>query len=248
MCRSVIQPGLERAVDPNLQSQLSSYVSRAGTVLGSGARQGGQLLSTGLHSSSEILRREAGLNVGDLGAGYLDKVTGRGAGGGYAALDTHNAPAGADSNDFFDSHMGASLGAGAGERGGGGSGSGSASRGFGTPSTGRSSPLAYRDDSSSGAVDMGRAASPVPVAPTPPPPTIREGGWASLAPQSVARTAAAGGGGGAGSGRASPAGSTSSASARKLTQPPPLPSSSVKQQAQKADDDWDDFGKDDKWD
>lgn len=105
-----MQPTLERAVDPTLQSQLSSYVSKASSVLGEASRRGGEALAAGLHTGGDLLRRDLGVNVGDLGAGYVERVTGRGAGGGYGQVGTFEVPS-ADAQehgdaDFFGDHLG----------------------------------------------------------------------------------------------------------------------------------------------
>ncbi|CAD6575688.1 MAG: Zn finger-containing GTPase- Activating Protein for ARF [Cyphobasidiales sp. Tagirdzhanova-0007] len=72
---SVIQPGLSKAADPDLQSQLYGYVSNATKVVGEGARKGGELLGDGLRAGSGYARQQ-GYDVGDLGAGYVDSVAG----------------------------------------------------------------------------------------------------------------------------------------------------------------------------
>ncbi|BGP36320.1 ADP-ribosylation factor GTPase-activating protein gcs1 [Rhodotorula kratochvilovae] len=158
---SVIQPGLERAHDPALQSQLSTFSTRALTTLSGAARVGGQVLSTGLESGSTFLRQQ-GVDVGDLGAAYVDRATGRGAGEGYGRVGEDHAP-GAHSalepgrGDFF------------GDYGVGGSG--------GSPDVGGASPAAVGGGGgSAGFQDMPRAEP--------------AGSWADLAPQAAARKAA----------------------------------------------------------
>ncbi|KAK4055082.1 Zn finger-containing GTPase- Activating Protein for ARF [Microbotryomycetes sp. JL201] len=215
---SVLQPTLERAGDPNLQSQLASYVTKGVSVLGDGARQGGQLLSSGLHSGSEYLKRDMGLDVGDLGAGYLDRATGRGRGQGYGyvgseaptAYDSREGTLGETADEFF-----------AREMGGGGSGAN-----------------AYRDDDSDGfdrsarssntASRASRTATPssVPTIAGPEVPTDQDA-WAKLAPQSVARARST-----------TPNSQTISrpSSAQNTTAPV-----SKTAAAKKKDDDWDDF-------
>ena len=85
---SVIQPGINRAADPALQENLYSYVSSAKEVLGEGARRGGAVLGDGLRAGSGYARQQ-GLQVGDLGANYVDKYTGAGNGQAY---DGYGAP------------------------------------------------------------------------------------------------------------------------------------------------------------
>lgn len=169
--RSVIQPGLERAGDPALQSQLSTFSTKAFTTLSTVTRAGGQVLSTGLESGSTFLRQQ-GVEVGDLGARYVDRATGRGAGEGYGSVGEQHAPGGHSASepgkgDFF------------GEYGVGGSSGGS-------PDVGRTSPAAggFRD------MPTARRESPAPAsAPTSAPQVT--GSWADLAPQAAARKAAA---------------------------------------------------------
>ncbi|SGY37690.1 BQ5605_C003g01861 [Microbotryum silenes-dioicae] len=105
---NVLQPTLEKAVDPNLQSQLSGFVSKAGNVLGEASRTGGGYLAAGLQTSSQYLKREVGVDVGDMGAGFVDRATGRGAGQGYVQVGGHQAPEGTEDHeaDFFNEHMG----------------------------------------------------------------------------------------------------------------------------------------------
>ncbi|KAM0793617.1 hypothetical protein ACM66B_001050 [Microbotryomycetes sp. NB124-2] len=181
---SVVQPAMERAVDPNLQSQLASYVTKGVSALGDGARQGGQLLSSGLHSGSEYLKRDIGLDVGDLGAGYLDRATGRGRGQGYGyvgsdaptAYDSREGTLGETADEFFAREMG-------GDR--------------------NDRVSAYRDDDShngdgfsessrsnvaSRASRTGTPSANVPTIAAPQVPTDQDA-WAKLAPQSAARTA-----------------------------------------------------------
>lgn len=169
--RSVIQPGLERAGDPALQSQLSTFSTKAFTTLSTVTRAGGQVLSTGLESGSTFLRQQ-GVEVGDLGARYVDRATGRGAGEGYGSVGEQHAPGGHSASepgkgDFF------------GEYGVGGSSGGS-------QDVGRTSPAAggFRD------MPTARRESPAPAsAPTSAPQVT--GSWADLAPQAAARKAAA---------------------------------------------------------
>ncbi|GAA6051906.1 hypothetical protein JCM3770_006568 [Rhodotorula araucariae] len=163
---AVIQPGLERAHDPALQSQLSTLSTRALSTLSTAARAGGQVLSTGLESGSTFLRQQ-GVDVGDLGAAYVDRATGRGAGEGYGHVGEAHAP-GAHSvhepgrgggGDFFGDY-----GIGGDSRDGGGQRATSLAAGTSgfretTPSRAESAPAAT-------------------------------GSWADLAPQAVARKAA----------------------------------------------------------
>lgn len=227
-------------------------MTRGVTVIGQGARQGGQLLSTGLHSGSEILRRDAGLDVGDLGAGWLDRATGRGRGMGYGyvgadapgAHDSREGTLGETADEFFAREMGPGddvdagwdedtrgTGGGAAARGGTG-GFGSRRAGTGAAAgSGRSTPSSQRNGPAASAAvigGQGRTLSPPAAAPVPQVPQD-EDAWAKLAPQSAARAASVTSKNGT-SGRASPATSMSSQS---------KPASSVA--TKKKDDDWDDF-------
>ncbi|GAA5982261.1 hypothetical protein JCM11641_006242 [Rhodosporidiobolus odoratus] len=181
---SVLQPTLERANDPALQSQLSAFSNRAVTTLGSAARSGGQILSTGLEQGSTILRRDLGVDVGDLGASYVDRATGRGAGEGYGQVGEMHAPSGHSGQEpgkgnFFDEQLG----------GGGGAsevGSPDFSRYHDMPTVGagRSSP-----PPSAAALATTTTRARV-ASPPPPPPSQTDLSWDSLAPQSAARRAA----------------------------------------------------------
>ena len=130
----VVQPGMQKALDPNLRTQMSAYVSKAGEVLGEAGRQGGTALSGAMRAGSEVAKRDLGVDVGDLvrsflitarlncanrrnvqGAGYLEKISGtRGSGGGYSAVGSDQALNRQESGlertetDFFDSHLGQS--------------------------------------------------------------------------------------------------------------------------------------------
>lgn len=101
--RSVVQPTMERANDPNLHSSLQSYYTTASSTLVSSARAGGSLLASGLADGSNLLKQQ-GYNVGDLGSGYLERATGRGAGEGYGRVGEVEAPREGgerDEDDFF---------------------------------------------------------------------------------------------------------------------------------------------------
>ncbi|BGP12341.1 ADP-ribosylation factor GTPase-activating protein gcs1 [Rhodosporidiobolus nylandii] len=179
---SVLQPTLERASDPALQSQLSAFTSRATTTLGSAARTGGQLLSTGLEQGSTILRRDLGVDVGDLGAHYLDRATGRGAGEGYGRVGEEHAPAGASGQepgrgDYHDDFFSEQLGAGVAKDNGG-------FRDMPTVRAGGSSPAP-----STSASAPARKLSPPPPSQPQPQPSVEGLSWESLAPQSAARRA-----------------------------------------------------------
>jgi len=175
--RSVLQPTIERAHDPALQSQLSTLSGRALSTLSTVTRAGGQALSTGLESGSTFLRTQAGVDVGDLGARYVDRATGRGAGEGYGSVGEAHAP-GAHSasepgrGDFF------------GDYGVGGASGGS-------PELGR----AGAQDAAGGFRDMPTAAAAASARRTEPPQSVPApqvtGSWADLAPQAAARKAAA---------------------------------------------------------
>ncbi|GAA5877298.1 hypothetical protein JCM16303_006234 [Sporobolomyces ruberrimus] len=189
---SVIQPGIERAHDPALQSQFSSFLSTATSSLSSVAKTGGQVLSTGLESSSQFLKRDLGVDVGDLGAHYLDKATGRGAGEGYGRVGEEWAPNAASRHepgegDFFDDQLG---GSGGGSRG--------RSSGYGTPTINGATTVAggsglgraggFKDDD--GFEDMPRTQPVKSISPPPPPPPQVEGDWSSFAPKAAAARAA----------------------------------------------------------
>lgn len=177
--RSVVQPTLERAGDPALASQFSSYVSKAGTVLSEGARVGGGALASGLQAGSSVLKRDLGVDVGDLGAHYVERATGRGAGQGYGQVgfSAPSAEQQEEGDDFFGDHLGAN----------------SRQQGYGNgPSPGSSSSSSPAPTYQSGGGDYGG-----------------EDSWAKLAPQSAGRTGVAGpasaGSSRISSGRASPA-------------------------------------------
>ncbi|KAL8284149.1 hypothetical protein RQP46_004898 [Phenoliferia psychrophenolica] len=104
---NVLQPTLERAGDPALSAQFSTYVSRAGTVLSEGARVGGGALASGLQAGSTVLKRDLGVDVGDLGATHVERFTGRGAGQGYGQVGivAPSAEAQGDGDDFFGNQL-----------------------------------------------------------------------------------------------------------------------------------------------
>lgn len=109
--RNVVQPGLARAADPALQSQFSSYLTTASAALSDASRKGGEVLASGLQHGGETLRRDFGVDVGDLGASYVERSTGRGAGGGYGQVGTFDAPSAENveegaGGDFFGEQMG----------------------------------------------------------------------------------------------------------------------------------------------
>ncbi|BGP21303.1 ADP-ribosylation factor GTPase-activating protein gcs1 [Rhodotorula toruloides] len=167
---SVLQPTLERAADPALQSQLSTISSRAISTLSTAAKTSGQLLSTGLETSSTFIRRDLGVDVGDLGARYIDRATGRGAGEGYGSVGEEHAPTAHSTmepgqGDFFEAHLGTGSAAGA-------------------SSDIRDMPTVR---STSAAGSTGRS-SPVTQTPPPPKPEVT-GSWDSIAPQAAARRA-----------------------------------------------------------
>ncbi|GAA5837319.1 hypothetical protein JCM9279_005652 [Rhodotorula babjevae] len=178
---SVLQPTLERAHDPALQSQLSTLSGRALSTLSTVTRAGGQALSTGLESSSTFLRTQAGVDVGDLGARYVDRATGRGAGEGYGSVGEANAPGGHSSaseplgrgGDFFGDYGVGGASGGSPELGRAGAGKQDAAGGF------RDMPTA--------AAAGARRSEPAQTAPAP----QVTGSWADLAPQAAARKAAA---------------------------------------------------------
>ncbi|GAA6038661.1 hypothetical protein JCM8097_009471 [Rhodosporidiobolus ruineniae] len=203
---SVLQPTLERASDPALQSQLQTFSKSALTTLGGAARTGGQLLSTGLEQGSTILRRDLGVDVGDLGASYVDRATGRGAGEGYGRIGEEHAPGGHSGmepgrGDFFDEQLGsggASPSPDFGRNGGGFQDMPTVTR----ASSGSPAPVAASRGltgdagSSSPAGSLRRAASPLAPPPSSTPstsasaPNVADLSWDCLAPQSAARKAA----------------------------------------------------------
>ncbi|GAA6058505.1 hypothetical protein JCM10212_006944 [Sporobolomyces blumeae] len=192
---SVIQPGLERAHDPALQSQFSTFLSTAQSSLSTVARTSGQVLSSGLETSSQFLKRDLGVDVGDLGAHYLDRHTGRGAGEGYGPIGEEHAPG--TGGDFFAEHMG----------GGGSSSASGSSRttsGAGTPNfaaggmtgigaagRGKAREPGF-EDAVGGLRDMPtveRSSSSASTVPTIPPPEL-DGDWSTMAPKAAAARAA----------------------------------------------------------
>lgn len=112
---SVIQPGMQRAQDPNLQSSLYGYVQSATTLVGEGAKRGGEYLGEGLRAGSGYVRQQ-GLDVGDLGAGYIDRFSGAENGQTYSgysqapgqtSLESQEAGrADLPEEDFFDTQLG----------------------------------------------------------------------------------------------------------------------------------------------
>jgi ADP-ribosylation factor GTPase-activating protein 1 len=189
--RSIVQPGIERAHDPALQSQFSSFFSTATSTLSTAARTGGQVLSTGLETSSQFLKRDLGVDVGDLGANFLDRnLTGRGVGQGYGRIGEEWAPSGqsrqepGDQGDFFEDQLGGQSGS---------SGSGTPQQISGSSSTTRSN---FRDqEDGTGFRDIEktvkpqRVVSPIQRPPPPPAPQV-EGDWNSFAPKAAAARAA----------------------------------------------------------
>ena len=117
---SVIQPGLHKAQDPNLQSSLYGYVQSASTLVGEGAKRGGEFLGEGLRAGSGYARQQ-GLDVGDLGAGYVDRFAGSGNGQPYSgysrapgqtSLESQEAGrADLQEEDFFDAQLGGGVAA-----------------------------------------------------------------------------------------------------------------------------------------
>ncbi|GAA96465.1 uncharacterized protein L969DRAFT_23937 [Mixia osmundae IAM 14324] len=97
---TVIEPGMQRVADPEFQAQLHGYASKATTVLGEAGRRGGETLAGGMRAGATIAKREIGVDVGDLGASYVDKLAKRNAQQGGAASPGQQ-EAGLD---FFDQH------------------------------------------------------------------------------------------------------------------------------------------------
>jgi ADP-ribosylation factor GTPase-activating protein 1 len=186
--RSIVQPGIERAHDPALQSQFSSFFSTATSTLSTAARTGGQVLSTGLETSSQFLKRDLGVDVGDLGANFLDRnLTGRGVGQGYGRIGEEWAPSGqsrqelGDQGDFFEDQLG-----------GGSSGSGTPQQISGSTTTrsnfrDQEDGTGFRDIEKT--VKPQRVVSPIQRPPPPPAPQV-EGDWNSFAPKAAAARAA----------------------------------------------------------
>jgi hypothetical protein len=59
--RSVIQPGIQKATDPNLRTQFKGYVDQAAVLASEAARRGGQVLEGGGQFA-----KSHGYDVGDL--------------------------------------------------------------------------------------------------------------------------------------------------------------------------------------
>ncbi|GAA5949735.1 hypothetical protein JCM3765_007668 [Sporobolomyces pararoseus] len=184
---SVIQPGLEKAHDPNLQSQFSTFFQSASTTFSTAAKNSGQVLSSGLESSSNFLKKDLGLNVGDLGSGFIEsRFSGRaGVGGGaregYGKVGEEFAPNGLNEReqpggqgDFFEDQL----------------------------STGNSTPQMIKtrnEEGGGGFRDMPTSTTTTTstsshqrrsISPIQPPPKV-EGDWNSLAPKVAAARAAA---------------------------------------------------------
>ena len=109
--RTVIQPGIQKAADPALQSQLSGYMSQATKVLGDASRTGGAALGGAMRAGGELAKRDLGLDVGDLGATYVEKLTSTRSGAGYSQVGSSSALARqeAGEEDFFSSHLGGDM-------------------------------------------------------------------------------------------------------------------------------------------
>ncbi|TKA50859.1 hypothetical protein B0A53_05935 [Rhodotorula sp. CCFEE 5036] len=191
---SVLQPTLERANDPALQSQFSALSSRARETFTGAARVGGQVLSTGLEQGSTILRRDLGVNVGDLGASYLDRATGRGAGEGYGRVGEDHAPAAHSAlepgrGDFFDEQM-MTKGNTAPPADVGGFRDMPTARATSRPSPSPSpSPAPSFSSAAAGAAPSSAAAPAHRLSPPPAAAPVIDASWDSLAPQAAARRA-----------------------------------------------------------
>lgn len=165
---------MQRAADPNLQSQLSSYLQTAGSAISEASKRGGSVLATGLEVGSSTIKRDLGYDVGDLGAHAVRSAV-SGTRGAYRPLEAENgwgvpsadaqeagyADGGLDphNDDFFHSQLGSSTSTDATGQ----------SAGYGTNAPRMN---AYRDTAPS---STGAAEDP----------------WAQMAPQSAARKAAA---------------------------------------------------------
>ncbi|KAH8930423.1 ArfGap-domain-containing protein [Atractiella rhizophila] len=66
---SVVQPGMRMAQDPELHKQGWDYLHSAGETL----QKGGSYLGDGLRQGGKMIKRETGYDVGELGAGYVDR-------------------------------------------------------------------------------------------------------------------------------------------------------------------------------
>ena len=111
-----MQPGLAKATDPNLRDQLSAYATQATAVLSEGARQGGHALSGAMKQGAELAKRDLGVDLGDGGAGFVERIAGSSSRGGYApvgdgrsATSLSRQEAGMGEADFFEAHGGGST-------------------------------------------------------------------------------------------------------------------------------------------
>lgn len=111
-----MQPGLAKATDPNLREQLSAYATQATTVLSEGARQGGHALSGAMKQGAELAKRDLGVDIGDGGAGFVERIAGSSSRGSYApvgngrsATSLSRQEAGMGEPDFFETHGGGSM-------------------------------------------------------------------------------------------------------------------------------------------
>ena len=57
---------MQKAMDPNLQSQVSGYMSSASRFLGESAKTGAAHLGGAMRSGGELAKRELGVDVGDM--------------------------------------------------------------------------------------------------------------------------------------------------------------------------------------
>jgi len=87
---NVIQPSLAKAQDPNLQAQIYSQMSTLGTTLGQVGQKGGEVLGQTLRSGGTMMRNQMGVDVGDMGASYVDKFTGQPSASGYSNPNSHD--------------------------------------------------------------------------------------------------------------------------------------------------------------
>lgn len=71
----MIQPGVARANDPALQSQMSGYWDTARGYADQGVKQGGGFLSGAMRAGGKFAKSRFDVDVGDMGADQVDKWT-----------------------------------------------------------------------------------------------------------------------------------------------------------------------------
>jgi ADP-ribosylation factor GTPase-activating protein 1 len=104
---SVIKPGLERATDPNLRDQVGGYLSTAAGTLADAGKQGSVALSGAMRAGGERAKRDLGVDVGDMGASYIERLA-VGGGSKYATVGSAQSLGQQEAGevDFFDDHLG----------------------------------------------------------------------------------------------------------------------------------------------